>query len=124
MNTSQQSTNFDSFQASENSSLRSSTQKPQAKKREVRSESPPPLRRLPKTPWKTVFLSLFLTFAGFLLVTTGFHNLNLEDYWNSFLYFLLAAMLLIPGLYHLHIIVRVVMGSPDYSYDMLTQIDD
>mmetsp|Transcript_21391 Transcript_21391/g.24859 ORF Transcript_21391/g.24859 Transcript_21391/m.24859 type:complete len:109 (+) Transcript_21391:45-371(+) len=94
------------------------------KKRKFKEEDPQPLNPKGKKPWKTILISVFLTIVGAVFLYTGYARYNDHTFTELLPFFLMAALLLIPGLYHVVLIAIVAFGVEGYSYDMLPNLDD
>ncbi|KRX03092.1 hypothetical protein PPERSA_10173 [Pseudocohnilembus persalinus] len=93
------------------------------KNREVRAESPPPLRDNTKVPYKTVLLSFILFFAGILFSIVGTEQTYEKGIYETYPYLLMAVLLLIPGVYHVFIFICIWLKIEGYSYDLLANTE-
>ena len=89
----------------------------------MRAKSPPPLRSSQKIPWKTVFLTLFLTTAGIIFVGVGLSQYFKKGLTDAFLYFLLGTMVAIPGVFYGFIFVAACRRWPGYTYEMIPVLE-
>ena len=98
--------------------------KPLNKKRVVRSQSPPPLRVRYNRPYKTIILSFFLLSAGILFAEQGFVQYQEKGIGETYPIFILAVMLLIPGVYYSGMFLLIVLGVGGFTYDMLPPVNN
>ncbi|CAG9326347.1 unnamed protein product [Blepharisma stoltei] len=89
-----------------------------------RAPSPPPLRKHRKIPYKTILLALLLTISGVIFFSVGMTHYGNGRFTDWGLYWLLGALVFIPGSYHLFIFLQLMRETPGYSYDMLPDFDD
>ncbi|CAD8050621.1 unnamed protein product [Paramecium primaurelia] len=98
--------------------------RPLNKKRIVRSESPPPLRIRYNRPYKTIVLSFFLLSAGILFTEQGIIQYQEKGLGETYPIFILAIMLLIPGVFYSGMFILIVLGIGGFTYEMLPSVNN
>ena len=89
----------------------------------MRAKSPPPLRKEQKIPWKTFFLTLFLTSAGIIFLSVGLSQYFKKGLTESIPYVLLGGMVSIPGVFYGFIFIAACRRWPGYSYEMIPTLE-
>eukprot|EP00920_Eleutheroschizon_duboscqi_P024987 GHVT01061829.1.p1 GENE.GHVT01061829.1~~GHVT01061829.1.p1 ORF type:complete len:234 (-),score=48.63 GHVT01061829.1:516-1217(-) len=72
-------------------------------------------------PMLSICLAFVLTIVGTVFACHGYRQLHTAEHrlYSSLPQLILAALCLIPGVFHLAILALVVWGVPGYSYDMI-----
>ncbi len=89
-------------------------------KRRFRMQSPPALFPFGRPQWNKVFVAFALLLCGlFFLYQGSTQTQSLRDLRDTYIFFLMGLLVFIPGAYHVHLVLRIWLGSQGYHYDHL-----
>jgi hypothetical protein len=73
-----------------------------------------------KRPWKMIGLIFFLMFCGGFFLVISYYNWKVGKSLSDILPpLILAFLLLVASLYHFAILILIMIGYKDYTYDLL-----
>ncbi|CAI2384454.1 unnamed protein product [Moneuplotes crassus] len=76
-----------------------------------------------KIPWKTIIACIIFFILGSLFLGIGIHKWVLTSLSECYEFLLLGLIMFIPGSYHTFLLIQILRGVPEYTYDLLDVFD-
>lgn len=93
-------------------------------KRRFRIQDPPALFPFGRPQWGKIFVAFVLLACGlFFLYQGGTQTKSLRDLRDTYIFFIMGLLVFIPGVYHVHLVARIWLGTQGYHYDQLGKDD-